>query len=136
MGTALLSALATLPGQALPRQVDRDDVIAALGVAPEPSHYVIAVDTSTSMSKAGRWESVTSSLAAFSATLLAEDRVSLISFDDTATVVLEGVTPPPIRSSKPFRQALMARQATSAWASPPGWTNSRPPTTGDPPPSS
>ena len=93
MGTALLSALATLPGQALPRQVDRDDVIAALGVAPEPSHYVIAVDTSTSMSKAGRWESVTSSLAAFSATLLAEDRVSLISFDDTATVVLEGVTP-------------------------------------------
>lgn len=79
------------PAFAAPSQVVFEDVVAALGVGPQPSDYVISVDISGSMADEGRWQTVKDSLTAMADSLLPNDHVSLITFGKTSTLEFDGV---------------------------------------------
>lgn len=76
---------------AAPPQDDYDEVISALGVAPQPSDYVVIVDTSGSMANAGRYAKVRTALSQLSSVLLPKDYVALLTFDQTAVVRYQGL---------------------------------------------
>lgn len=59
----------------------RADVYRALHLEQEPADYVILVDTSGSMKKDGRYDTVRSTLRPFLAGLTAKDHVALFTFD-------------------------------------------------------
>lgn len=82
--------LAPSVAQAAPA-VGVDDVVASLGLASEPADYVVLVDTSGSMNQGGRYNSVRNELRKLVGGLDSDDRVSLITFDTTATTRFRGV---------------------------------------------
>jgi hypothetical protein len=58
------------------------DLAGRVGVATEPTDYVLLVDTSASMKQEGRWGRVRQALGALAGQLGAGDRVTMITFDD------------------------------------------------------
>ncbi len=88
-GSCLLAA--PVPAQAAPAAIGVDEVIKALGLAPEPADYVVVVDTSGSMNQGGRYQAVRLELRKLLADLDADDRVSLLTFDARAEARFRGV---------------------------------------------
>ncbi|MFI6579816.1 VWA domain-containing protein [Embleya sp. NPDC050493] len=68
-------------------------LIASLGADREGANYVILVDASESMNRTGRYAAVKTAMTAFLGRLTPSDRVSLISFDTTATEYGNGLEP-------------------------------------------
>jgi hypothetical protein len=106
LAAALLAALAVCvpanPAYAVPtaREVraapaTTDEVYTALGIDEVAAGYVVLIDVSGSMRDGGRYEQVKRSLRAFLAALAPDDRVTLVTFADSARVVHDG---PPGRS--------------------------------------
>ncbi|WP_022910710.1 vWA domain-containing protein [Aestuariimicrobium kwangyangense] len=58
------------------------DLAGRVGVATEPTDYVLLVDTSASMKQDGRWGRVRQALGALAGQLGTGDRVTMITFDD------------------------------------------------------
>ncbi|MCA0296142.1 MAG: VWA domain-containing protein [Actinobacteria bacterium] len=81
--------LAALPANADP--VGVDDVIAALGLQPEPATYVVLADTSGSMNADGRYANMRSELGKLVDSLDPRDSVSLMTFDTKVTSRFQGV---------------------------------------------
>lgn len=104
---ALLAALTAVPAgdaSAAPRPATvvtaeppdpygAERLIASLGADRESVNYVILVDTSASMHRTGRYASVRTAVTTFLSRLTPRDRVSLISFDTTATEYGNGLEP-------------------------------------------
>lgn len=80
---AMLTAMLSGPAMALaaPSEVGVDDVVSALGLAPEPADYVVLVDTSGSMRADNRYARVKQELAKLLGGLEPADRVALYTFD-------------------------------------------------------
>lgn len=90
LGLAIAGLLAApLAAQAAPA-TGVDDVVSALGLTPEPADYVVLVDTSGSMNQGGRYDTVRHELGTLLSGLNAADRVSLLTFDSTATTRYHG----------------------------------------------
>ncbi|MFE2866575.1 VWA domain-containing protein [Embleya sp. NPDC059259] len=83
------SAIAAEP----PDPYGAERLIASLGADREGANYVILVDASESMRRTGRYAAVKSATTTFLGRLSPSDRVSLISFDTTATEYGNGLEP-------------------------------------------
>lgn len=81
--------LAAVPAHAAP--VGVDDVIATLGLEPEPATYVVLADTSGSMNADGRYAKMRSELGKLVDSLDPRDNVSLMTFDTKVTSRFQGV---------------------------------------------
>ncbi len=92
VAAALLAAAALcVPGgPAYAAPATSDEVYAALGVDQVSAGYVVLIDVSKSMRDGGRYEQVKRSLRAFLAALAPDDRVTLVTFADSARVVHDG----------------------------------------------
>ncbi|MDA8439619.1 MAG: VWA domain-containing protein [Propionibacterium sp.] len=77
----LLGSLQALQASAAPRQATLSTVLSALSISPQPSDYVVIVDTSASMQDGGRYQLVRSALTRMAHALNADDRVAVITFD-------------------------------------------------------
>ena len=72
---------------AAPADASLTDVFSALHLSPEPSDYIVIVDTSASMAdKANRYQRVQAGLSRMAQALSPDDRVAVITFDATPTV--------------------------------------------------
>ncbi|MGD7733499.1 VWA domain-containing protein [Propionibacteriaceae bacterium G57] len=69
------------------------DLAATLNITPEPTGYVVLVDTSVSMQSDGRWGRVRSALGALAGQFGSDDVVSLITFDNGVTSTWEATSP-------------------------------------------
>ncbi|WP_224756594.1 vWA domain-containing protein [Streptomyces sp. col6] len=83
LAAAFLAALPAAPAQAAPAAPGptRAEIYRSLELDREPADYVILVDTSGSMTKEGRYNTVRSTLRPFLDGLTAEDHVALFTFD-------------------------------------------------------
>lgn len=80
-----------VPAYAEPAQASLGDVVKALGMASQPSDYVVVVDTSKSMQTDARYQRVVSALGSMLGALKPSDRVSLVTFESVATVRYRGL---------------------------------------------
>lgn len=93
----LLAGLTMLAVGALPARADAtlDEIAATVGVNPEPTDFVIIVDTSLSMQEHGRWSAARDAVSGLVENLTPDDYATIITFDDGAKVVYAGQDPSP-----------------------------------------
>lgn len=99
VATLILTSLAV--ARADTPQSTLADVLKALDVKPVPADHVIIVDTSASMTDAGRYQQVRDAIGALVGALGPSDRVTLVTFESTATVRFRGAPSPAVGAALP-----------------------------------